>query len=87
MGDYGYIGTLLMAGIDTSALLMPDEVAKEKFKELIRQSTDFSPETLAKSLIKNLGSDVQFNPDFFDDVKPAETTMSKIKSYLKRMIK
>lgn len=87
MGDYGYIRTLQMAGIDTSGLLMPDDVAKEKFNELIRQSTDFNPETLAKSLIKDTGSDVQFNPDFFDNVKPYETTMSKIKSYLKRMLR
>ncbi len=39
MGNYGYLDTLLMAGIDALYLKMPDEEIKSRFEELIIHGT------------------------------------------------
>jgi len=86
MGDYGYIGTLKLANIDIENLAMPTDKIKEVFNDLIRQTSDFDPASMAKALLKE-DKDIRFNPDFFDDVNPQKTLFERLKVSLYKKFK
>ncbi|MEJ0105124.1 MAG: hypothetical protein WDO19_22360 [Bacteroidota bacterium] len=43
MGDFGYIGTLRLAAIDTSKVMMPIGKVIEQFKNIVKQPANFEP--------------------------------------------
>ena len=86
MGDFGYIETLKLAGIDTPDSNMPFEKVIEQFNGIVKQVEQFDPFEMARKLTKE-NSDIQFNPDFFDNVKPRKTTLEKLKFGLSRMFR
>lgn len=85
MGDFGYIETLRLAGIETTGLEMLHQKVIEQFQGIVRQSDGFDPFEMAKKLIQE-DKDIQFNPDFFDNVKPRKTILEKIGLRLKKML-
>lgn len=86
MGDYGYIKTLELAGIDISNLKMPAEKVVDQFKAIVRPIDNFNPMEMAEKLLKE-DKDIQFNPDFFDNVQPKKTAVEKFKQGIKRFLK
>ncbi len=86
MGDYGYLRTIELAGIDTSSLKMPIEKVIEQFKSIVKPVDGFNPMEMAEELMKE-DKDIQFNPDFFDNVQPKKTTIEKLKQGMKRLLR
>lgn len=86
MGDFGYIGVLNRAKIDTNKLSMSKEKVKEEFANMIARQTDFNPLGMAKKLLKE-DKDIKFSSDFFDSVNPKRTFLEKIKDLLTKTIK
>lgn len=78
IGDFGYIGTLKIANIDTAKISMSLDKAKIEFKNMIEQHSDFDPQNFADRILTE-NSDVKFNPDFFNNVKPKKNLFEKIK--------
>jgi hypothetical protein len=86
MGDYGYCKTLELVGIETSHLLLPHDKVFEDFSDLITvHNIDFDPVELAKKLVKD-HKEVQFNPDFFDNVKPRQTAFERLTARIKKIL-
>ena len=84
MGDFGYIGLLIRAQIDSGNVIMPEAKIKQEFAEMIAQQTDFDPDSLAKGLM-GTSRNIEFNPDFFDNVKPKKTISERIKSFISKI--
>lgn len=84
MGDFGYIGTLQLSGIETANLTMAEDKVVEQFSSIVDQENNFDPYEVAKKLTKE-NSDIQFNPDFFDTVKPQKTTWDKLMSEVRKV--
>jgi hypothetical protein len=87
MGDYGYCKMLELVGIETSHLLLPHDKVIEDFSDLITVHNDnFDPVELAEKLVKD-HKDVQFNPDFFDNVKPRKTAFETLIARIKKILR
>jgi len=84
MGDFGYIETLRLAGIDTANLTMAEDKVLEQFNGIVNHENNFDPYEMAEKLTKE-NNDIQFNPDFFDTVRPQKPMLSRLKSGLRRM--
>jgi hypothetical protein len=84
MGDFGYIETLRLAGIDTANLMMAEDKVLEQFNSIVNRENNFDPYEMAEKLTKE-NSDIQFNPDFFDTVRPQKSVFSRFKSGVRRM--
>lgn len=84
MGDFGYIETLRLAGIDTSNLIMPHDNVLEQFKNIVTQQDNFDPIAMAEQLKKNY-NDIQINPDFFDNVKPRKSMIDRLTARIRRI--
>ena len=85
MGDYGYIKTLKLAGIDTSNLKMSTENVAEQFKSIVRPVDNFNSMEMAEKLLKE-NKDINFNPDFFDNVQPKKTTIEEFRQGMKTFL-
>lgn len=71
MGDLGLIEILNLANIKTSKnIRLSEEKIVNEFNNLIKISNDFDPKVLAEDLVNELGNDLEFNPNFFDNTKP-----------------
>jgi hypothetical protein len=86
MGDLGYIGTLELAGIDTSNIAMPHKEVVEQFEHMVKPRANYDPSVIVKKLTKE-NKDIQFNPDFFDNVHPKKTILEKVKIKLRKLFK
>lgn len=78
IGDFGYIETLSLAGIDTSELELSEDEIKSRFEEMVQVNDSFNPFEMAEK-IKQDHNDLQFNPDFFDIAKPRRALFERIK--------
>jgi hypothetical protein len=85
LGDYGYIRTLELAKIDTSNLKMLTPKVIEQFKSIVKPVDGFNPYEMAEKLLKE-DKDIQFNPDFFDNVRPKKTTLEKFKQAMNKFL-
>lgn len=83
MGDFGYIETLRLACIDAENLAMAKDKGVEQFEGIVNHENNFDPYEMAEKLTKE-NSDIQFNPDFFDTVKPEKTMWDKLKEGLRK---
>lgn len=72
IGDFGYIEILFLAGIETSNLVLSMDEVKSQFEEMVQVKDSFNPFEMSEK-IKQYHSNVQFNSDFFDNVKPKKT--------------
>ncbi|MES2110199.1 MAG: hypothetical protein V4577_15685 [Bacteroidota bacterium] len=86
MGDFGYIGALNLAKIDTTGLRMTGEEIIKEFNSLIQQYANFDSNSFAKELLKT-DKNVQFNPNFFDTTRPSISLFEKLKLMLKSFLK
>ncbi|SEN78336.1 hypothetical protein SAMN05192574_104131 [Mucilaginibacter gossypiicola] len=77
MGDFGYIGALALANINTGQLSMTIEQIKIAFNDLVKPSKSFDPIGFARKLL-NENKDIKFSPSFFDSVKPQPNFIGKI---------
>jgi hypothetical protein len=84
VGNFGYIELLRKVGIDTSEIeLKLDETKKIVSTEILNRKDDFNPNDLAKKLVNEMGKDVKFNENFFQNVKPKKTIWNKIRGIFK----
>jgi hypothetical protein len=83
-GEYGYIDILKRVGLETSAIVLSEERIKAQFSEMVNGDDDFDPVEFAKRIQQD-HNDVQFNPDFFDGVKPRHSIISQIKTGIKKL--
>ena len=74
------------AGIDTSGLAMSHEKVVDEFELMVKQIDGFDPLEFAEKLA-NQNNDVQFNPNFFDSVKPRRNLLHQVKLLFKKMLK
>jgi hypothetical protein len=86
IGDFGYLETLRLGGIDTSDLELSDDEIKNQFLEIVQINDSFNPFEMAEKIKQNI-KDVQFNPDFFDNVKPKKPFIDKLKISIKKLWK
>lgn len=86
IGDFGYIETLRLANIETSDLILSNEEIKEQFSVIVQLNDSFDPFEMAEKLI-NEHNDIQFNPDFFDNVKPKKSLLDNLKTGIKKIWK
>lgn len=84
MGDFGYIETLQLAGIKTENLTMAEDKVIEQFENIVNQESNFDPYEMAEKLTKE-NNDIEFNPDFFDNVKPQKTTWDRLKNGVRKV--
>jgi hypothetical protein len=84
IGDFGYIETLRLGGIETSGLELSDDEIKNQFSEMVQVNDSFNPFEMAEKIKQN-NKDVQFNPDFFDNVKPKKPFIDKLKISIKKL--
>ena len=77
MGDFGYLRTLELAGISTKGLEMTNEQVIEAFNQYVEFRESYDPSPLAIR-IADENNDVQFNPDFFDQVQPKRSLIEKL---------
>lgn len=83
-GDFGYIETLRLAGIETSGLVMSEDETKNQFAEMVQVNESFNPFEMAEKIKQN-HNDVQFNPDFFDHVKPKKSLVDRLKMSINKI--
>lgn len=86
IGDFRYLNMLKEIGINTDGISLSEAEIKEKFSEMVQNNDSFDPFELAER-ISNEHEDVQFNPDFFDNVKPKKSIVEKLKSKILKMFK
>ncbi|MEO6632107.1 MAG: hypothetical protein ABIN13_10310 [Mucilaginibacter sp.] len=86
MGDFGFVGALRRANINTELIKMSPEKARLSFMELIKQNEAFNPVEFAKTLLAE-DKNIKFSPDFFDTVAPQRTIIEKIKSIVNRLMR
>lgn len=86
MGNFGYIDTLQLAGIDAAGLAIPHQDVISRFEHLVKQRANYDPTVIAEKLMKE-SNDIQFNPDFFDNVHPKKTFFETIKMRLGKFFK
>lgn len=86
MGDFGYVQLLRLSGIDASHIEMSSDKVIRQFNELIKHEDTFDPSKLAMKFIEE-EKQIQFHPDYFDNVKPKKTIVEKIKIGLRRIIR
>ena len=86
MGDFGYMGTLQLAGIDTSNIAMPHKEVVEQFEHLVQPGANYDPSAIVEKLTKE-NKDIQFNPDFFDIVHPKKRILETVKSRIRKLFK
>lgn len=86
MNDYGYLKILEFAGIDTANLKMSHEKVVEQFGNIVKHVNDFDPMKMAEKLLKQ-DKGIQFNSDFFDNVKPKRTIAESFKQWLRRFLR
>lgn len=84
ISDFGYIEMLRVNGIETTHLKLSDNEIKNQFIEMVQVNDSFNPFELAEK-IKQDNKDVQFNPDFFDNVKPKKPFIDKLKISIKKL--
>lgn len=84
MGDFGYIETLRLAGIDTVNLTMAKDKVVERFEGIVNHENNFDPYEMAEKLTEE-NSDIQFNPDFFDTVRPQKTMWNKLEDRMRKV--
>lgn len=84
-GDYGYIGVLNLAGIPFSGEQPSEELIKEQFQLIVKIKDGTDPLAMAKRLTQD-NKDVQFNPDFFDVVKPKRSLLERLKEVSKNFL-
>lgn len=77
MGDFGYIGALELANINTDQLAMTPEQIKIAFNGLIKPSKNFDPVGFAGKLL-NENNDIKFSAGFFDSVQPRPNLIEKL---------
>lgn len=85
-GDFGYIETLRFAGLDTSSLVLSHDEVKRQFLYMVQVNDHFDPFEMAEK-IKQTNKDVQFNPYFFDHVKPEKPFLYRLKAGIKKLWK
>lgn len=85
MGDFGYIKTLRLAGINTDGLEISADEVTERFKEITKPVDGFDPIVMAERLQQE-HDDIKFNPDFFDSVKPKKTLLEMLGRFLKNLL-
>jgi hypothetical protein len=85
MGDFGYIEILRLASIETSSLEMRPDRVIEQFNNIVKQIDNFNPFEIAEKLIQE-DKDIQFNPDFFDNVKPKKTVLEKVSLGIRKIL-
>lgn len=86
MGDFGYLGALKLAGIDTAGLEMTTEEVIERFKSITKPVEGFDPIKMAERLQGEHG-DIEFNPNFFDTAKPRKTVMEKLVKSMRKLLR
>lgn len=86
IGDFGYLETLRLANVDTLELELPIEEIKKQFTEMIQTDDSFDPLEMAEK-IKREHKDIQFNHDFFDNVKPKKSIVEKVRISIKKFLK
>lgn len=77
IGDYGYIGVLKLAGINTEGLLLDQKHVIEHFQGITCPKNDFDPVSFAEEITES-NDDVTFNPNFFDTTRPKRTILERI---------
>ncbi len=78
MGDVGYIKLLERANIDTTGIRLSEERVNQMFFEMIQCNTSFDPMETAKTIMKDY-ENVEFNPNFFDNMKPKISFLDRLK--------
>lgn len=86
IGDFGYIETLRLAGVETSNLVLSEDETKSRFAEMVQVNDSFNPFEMAEK-IKQDCNDVQFNPDFFDNVKPKKPLIDRLKENMNKIFR
>ncbi|PQJ10183.1 hypothetical protein CJD36_015945 [Flavipsychrobacter stenotrophus] len=87
VGDHGYPGVLKIAGFDVSELVMPMEAAARKCNELTQPQDGFDPYGFAENMRTHASDDIQFNPDFFDTVKPKRSWFDKFRAMMNKFLR
>jgi hypothetical protein len=85
MGDFGYIETLQLAGIDTANLVMAEDKVMEQLDSIVNRDCNFDPYAMAGKLTKE-NNDIQFHPDFFDSVRPQKTFWDNLKKRVRNVL-
>ena len=75
---------LRLNGIETTHLKLSDNEINNQFIEMVQVNDSFNPFEMAEK-IKQDNKDVQFNPDFFDNVKPKKSFIDKLKISIKKL--
>ena len=86
MSAYGYIEILNRVGIETSNIRMSNEKVIEEFQNAVAQIDNFDPHQMAEKLLQE-NKDIEFNPDFFDNVQPKKTSLENLKQKIKKLLK
>ena len=82
VGNFGYIHALEKMGVDTQNLKMPLDEAREALNEILSYSDDYNPKQMAENIVAK-EENVQFHPNFFEDIKPKKSIGEKIKRFFK----
>ncbi len=69
IGDFGYIEILRFAGIETKDLEFSEDEIISQFSNIVQINDNFDPFELAEKIKQEQGN-VEFNPNFFDNIKP-----------------
>jgi hypothetical protein len=86
MSDCGYIEILNQTGIENSKLRMPKEKVVEEFKAMVTLVDNFDPNQMAEKLLQE-NNDIEFNPEFFDNVQPKKTSLENLRQQIKKLLK
>lgn len=78
MADFGYIEVLKLGEIDVSAIEMSPDKVIQRFHKSVKYADNFEPVKIAEKLIAT-AENIQFNPHFFENMKPRRTFLEKIK--------
>ncbi|MEH0153179.1 hypothetical protein V6R21_03475 [Limibacter armeniacum] len=77
VGSFTYLGLLKNMKYQIEPLKMSEDNLKENLDCIFNNSDNFDPNKLAVQL-QETGKDVKFNPNFFEDIKPRKSLLSRI---------
>ena len=69
IGNPGYIAMLERWGVPTESLRLDKEKVRAELERIMHFKDSFDPQEMAKKIMGD-AEDVQFNPHFFENIKP-----------------
>jgi hypothetical protein len=86
IASFGYIQLLRKAGCNTENLKLTKDEIEKHIDGLVNYEDNFDPQRFAQKLLRS-GQDIQFNPNYFENIKPRKSMVNNLKAFFARILR